>query len=130
MVKVPTEIAPDGQAWVSGEYVSAENVEGLPVIPSPELPPDVIIPTPNPDEPSATALDVLNIRSGPDTTYPSYGYAKKGAQGEVIGTSEDGAWWVVKNPADTYGIEQGWVSTDWVLFKKPKEVEIPVIPAP
>jgi len=123
-----TTLVPEGQAWVSGEFVSVENAEGVPVIPSPELPPNVEVPAPDPNGPVATALDAINVRSGPGTNYASYGIAQKGAQGEVIGISEDSQWWVVKLPSSVVGTEQGWVSADWVSVANAGDV--PVIPAP
>jgi len=123
-----TDLVPDGQGWVSAEYVKAENTAGVPVIPSPEPPPIVEVPTPDPNLPKATALDAINVRSGPGTNYASYGIAPKGAQGEVIGVSEDGQWWVVKLPTSLVGAGQGWVSADWVLVENAQDV--PVIPAP
>jgi serine/threonine-protein kinase len=123
-----TDLVPDGQGWVSGEYVTAENTDGVPVVPSPEPPPVVEIPPPDPNAPKATALDAVNVRSGPGTSYPSYGIAPKGAQGEVIGISEDGQWWVVKLPTSVVGVGHGWVSADWVLVENAQGV--PVIPAP
>ncbi len=123
-----TDLVPDGQGWVSGEFVEAENTDGVPVIPSPEPPPVVEIPPPDPNGPKATALDAVHVRSGPGTNYPSYGIAQKGAQGEVIGISEDSQWWVVKLPTSVVGTGQGWVSADWVAVENAEGV--PVIPAP
>jgi len=123
-----TALVPEGQAWVSGEYVRVENAEGVPVISSPELPPGVEIPPPDPNGPIATALDAINVRSGPGTNYASYGIAQKGAQGTVIGISEDSQWWVVKLPTSVVGTGQGWVSVDWVSVENAGGV--PIIPAP
>lgn len=124
-----TALVPEGQAWVSGEYVRAENTDGVPVIPSPEQPPNVEVPPPDPNAPRGTALDAINIRSGPGTNYASYGIAPKGAQGEIIGISEDGQWWVVRVQNTALVPEgQGWVSVDWVLAENASGV--PVIPPP
>ena len=123
-----TSLVPEGQAWVSGEYVRVENTEGVPVIPSPELPPEVEVPPPDPTGPIATALDAIYVRSGPGTNYASYGIAQEGAQGEVIGISEDSRWWVVKLPTSVVGDGQGWVSADWVAVENTQDV--PVIPTP
>jgi len=122
------DLVPEGQAWVSGEYVRTENTESVPVIPSPEPPPIVEVPPPDPNGSIATALDVINLRSGPGTNYPSYGLAQKGAQGAVIGISEDGRWWVVKLPTSLTNTGQGWVSADWVAVQNAGDV--PIIPAP
>jgi len=121
-------LVPEGQAWVSGEYVKTENAESVPVIPSPEPPPIVEVPPPDPNGPIATALDVINVRSGPGTNYASYGIAQKGAQGTVIGISEDSLWWVVKLPTSVVGAGQGWVSADWVSVQNVGDV--PIVPAP
>jgi uncharacterized protein YraI len=123
-----TDLVPDGQGWVSAQYVEASNTEGVPVFPSPEPPPIVEVPTPDPTSPTAIALDAINVRSGPGTGYASYGIAPKGTRGEVIGVSEDGQWWVVKLPTSLVGAGQGWVSADWVLVENAQDV--PVIPAP
>jgi len=123
-----TLLVPEGQAWVSAEFVSSENTEGVPVLPSPEQPPNVEVPPPDPNAPRATALDAFNVRSGPGTNYASYGVAPKGAQGEIIGISEDGQWWVVKLTTSQVGIGQGWVSAAWVLAEN--TAGVPVIPSP
>jgi uncharacterized protein YraI len=128
VVKVPPTIDPSGQGWVSGQYVQVSNVENVPVIPDPPLPPNVELPMPPIALPSAQALDVIYIRSGPGVQYPAYGLAQKGATGEVIGVSEDGKWWVVKLPTDLVASGQGWVSADWVQTSGTENV--PVIPAP
>jgi uncharacterized protein YraI len=129
VVQVPNpDLVPEGQGWVSGEFVRAENTDGVPVIPSPELPPNVEVPPPDPNAPRATALDAINVRSGPGINYASYGVAPKGSQGEIIGISEDGQWWVVKVPTSLVGTGQGWVSADWVLAENASDV--PVIPPP
>ena len=128
VVKVPATIDPSGQGWVSGQHVQVNNVDNVPVIPDPPLPPPVVLPIPPISQPSATALDVIYIRSGPGVEYPAYGLGQKGATGEVIGVSEDRQWWVVKLPTDKVAGGQGWVSADWVETSGAENV--PVIPAP
>jgi uncharacterized protein YraI len=124
-----TDLVPSGEGWVSAEYVKAENTQDVPVVSGPELPPPVEVPPPDPNGPIATALDAINVRSGPGTDYPSYGIAAKGAQAAVIGVSEDGRWWVVQvQQTDLVPEGQGWVSADWVLVENAQGV--PVIPAP
>ncbi len=128
VVKLPANITPNGHGWVYGEYVQVSNGENLPVIPTPPLPPNVEIPPPPAGAPTATALDAINIRSGPGTQYPAYGVAQKGAKGEVIGVSEDRQWWVIKLPASLVGAGQGWVSAAWVTTSNTGGV--PVVPPP
>lgn len=95
----------------------------------PALPP-VTLPQPPEGVPYVTANIGVNVRSGPSTSFDSYGVAPSGASAEAIGISEDSAWWVVKVPAEYSPSGQGWVSGDWVSFSNPNSVEIPVIPAP
>ena len=128
VVKLTPDIAPTGQGWVYGQYIQASNADNVPVVPAPPEPPPVELPPPPSGAPTATALDVVNIRSGPGTQYPAYGVAQKGAKGEVIGVSEDGQWWVVKLPATLVGSGQGWVSADWV--ETSNTTGVPVIPPP
>lgn len=128
VVKLPVTIDPSGQGWVSGQYVQVQNADNVPVFPDPPLPPPIALPMPPIALPSAQALDVIYIRSGPGVNYPAYGLAQKGATGEVIGVSKDGKWWVVKLPTDKVTSGQGWVSADWVQTSGAENV--PVIPAP
>jgi uncharacterized protein YraI len=124
-----TDLVPSGEGWVSAEYVQAENTQDVPVVSGPELPPPVEVPPPDPNGPIATALDAINVRTGPGTDYQSYGIAPQGAQAAVIGVSEDGRWWVVQvKQTDLVPSGEGWVSADWVLVESASAV--PVIPAP
>jgi uncharacterized protein YraI len=128
VIKLPTNVAADGLGWVAGQYVQVSNADAVPVIPAPPLPPVVEVPPPPANAPAAVALDAVNIRSGPGEEYLAYGVAAKGATGEVIGVSEDGAWWVVKLPTTVAANGQGWVSADWVSTSNTDNV--PVIPNP
>jgi len=127
VVKVPTDIAPDGQGWVDGRYVEVANADNVAVIQTPALPPTVELPmVPPAGVPTATALDYLNVRSGPGTQYEIYGVVQPGASGEIIGKSTDAKWWVIKLPSVAAG--QGWISADWV--ETTDAGNVPVIPAP
>jgi uncharacterized protein YraI len=128
VVRLPVELVGQGQGWVYSEYVEVTGEEDFPVIPSPERPPSLVVPTPGPGVPAATAIEAINLRSGPGTQYSSYGVAPKGAKGEVIGVSADGGWWVVKLPTSLVPEGQVWVSDDWVTTTDTESV--PVIPPP
>ena len=128
VVKMPVDIAPDGMGWVSCEYVHIDGGENAPIVPPPPMPPIEDIPTPPDGTATATALEYVNVRSGPGTHYDVYFVAAKGATGEVIGVSENGAWWVVKLSTDVVSAGQGWVSAEWVTTENTNNV--PVIPAP
>ncbi len=96
--------------------------------PSTPMPPEVVVPTPLPGLPSATALEAVNVRTGPGTVYPSYGVAAPGMQAEVIGVSPDGGWWVVSISTEYAPDGRGWVSADWVSVVNAEGV--PVIEPP
>ena len=128
VVKIPVEVDPLGQGWVSGEFVEVEGGENMPIFPTPPEPPEGELPSPPEGTPTATALDVINVRSGPGLEYTVHFVAAKGATGEVIGVSEDGGWWVIKLPTDVVSEGMGWVSADWVTTTDTEHV--PVVPAP
>lgn len=90
--------------------------------------PAVSVNAPAEGTPSATAIEAVNVRSGPGTQYPSYGVAPAGTTGEVIGVSEDRAWWVVRLSSNITPEEQGWVSVYYVTASNTEGV--PVVPAP
>jgi uncharacterized protein YraI len=126
-ISVNPQNIPAGNAWVSGEFVTAQNTENVPVVQPPPPPPGAEVPAPGPDDPKVTTTEVVNVRSGPGLTYPIYGLAPKGATGKAVGVSEDAGWWAVELPTtvSTEGI--GWVSADWVIAENTENV--PVIPA-
>ncbi len=68
----------------------------------------------------------VNIRSGPGANYPIVGVAREGAEGEIVGKSEDGQWWVANVPFAPDG--QGWVASAYVEASGADDVA--VIPAP
>lgn len=116
-----------GNAWVSAEYVTAQNTENVPVVQPPPPPPDAEVPAPGPDDPKVTTTEVVNVRTGPGTNYPIYGLAPKGATGKVVGVSEDGGWWAVELLMTISPVGMGWVSADWVVAENTENVF--VIPA-
>lgn len=89
---------------------------------------DLPAPAPTPGIPTGRVVgaQVLNIRSGPGTVFPVIGAARAGDEGEIIGRSTNGGWWVVSAPRLTGG--QGWVSADFVLATDAENV--PVIASP
>jgi uncharacterized protein YraI len=127
-VKVPTEIIAAGHAWVSTDYVVAQNTEGLPVVQPPPPPPTIPAPTPEPGVPTVTALTVVNVRSGPGTNYPVYGVAPQGTTLPAIGTSSDGEWYAVQIPTSVAPDGTGWMSAAYV--KPENTAGLPVIETP
>jgi heat shock protein HslJ/uncharacterized protein YraI len=85
---------------------------------------------PGPDEgvPTGTAIEPINVRSGPGAQYPSYGNVSIGTTGEVIGISEDGEWWVMRVSIEYAPDGRGWVKGEFVEVTNAENV--PVIPTP
>lgn len=106
-VSVP--VAPTGTGWVSADWALVANVENLPVLPAPPVPPSIDIVPPGPDDPQATSLTEVYVRTGPSDQYPAYGIAKGGATARVLGKSKDGLWWVVRLNPEVVGAGNGWV---------------------
>ena len=128
-ISVP--VAPTGSGWVDAAWVTVSNADGVPVLPTPPVPPTVELVPPGPDDPQATALANVYLRSGPATNYPAYGIAPAGASGRVIGKSVDGLWWVVRlNPANV-GAGYGWVMAQYTQAMNVESVQtIATPPAP
>ncbi len=129
VVRLNPEKIGAGYGWVEGAYTQASNVDNIQTIQNPtgyqtEPPP----PPPSTGVPVATAIDYVNVRSGPGTNYQVLVAAPPNASAEVTGKSSDGAWWQVKI-STTYSADGlGWVSADWVITQNTSAV--PVVAAP
>ena len=86
----------------------------------------IVVPTPGPDAPKATAAAFVNIRTGPGVQYPTIGVMEPGQTAEVVGISPDKLWWVIKVPEAPDG--QGWISGEFVKVEGAENV--PVIQPP
>ncbi len=75
-----------------------------------------------------TCTSGVNVRSGPGTNFPSLGVAPFGTEGEIIGRSADGRWWVAAVPTAPGGM--GWVSADCVAVTDAADVPVIASPAP
>jgi uncharacterized protein YraI len=125
----PTKVGA-GYGWVETAFTTPSNIDAVAVINAPEAPPVVEAPAPAEGAPTATAIDYINVRSGPGTNYYILGYAAPGATAEVSGKSEDGAWWQVKIPTSFSPDGFGWVSADWVTTANTDSVAVVAAPAP
>ncbi len=119
-----------GYGWVSGAYVQATNVDAVPVVAAPEPPAPVTLPPATSGGATATAIDYVNLRSGPGTNYYVYGVAAPGATGEVIGVSQDGAWWQVKVAPEKISAGNAWVSASYVTTANTGSVPVVAAPPP
>lgn len=120
------DVTEKGETLPTADVVTATPTEPIELVPTRE--PPLVIPDPEPGEPSATVIaqDGANIRLGPGTNYPSLGVAPQGASGEIIGISADGQWWVVLVPGTPNGM--GWVFGELVEVENVQDM--PIIPAP
>jgi uncharacterized protein YraI len=109
---------PIGTGWANAIYIIARGdissvpyvATGTTVQPSPGLAGGTA-PEPALTGPIAfVATGALNIRSGPNSTFPSLGSVQAGTRMPIVGQSKDRGWWLVESP---YG--NGWVSKLYVL---------------
>jgi uncharacterized protein YraI len=130
VVRLNPEKVGAGYGWVDGQYTSASNVETVQTIKNPVTYQTAPPPPPPAGVPVATAVDFVNVRSGPGTSYTVLVVAPPGASGEVTGKSADGAWWQVKI-STTYSADGfGWVSADWVYTQNTDSVPVVEASAP
>lgn len=120
-ISVP--VAPGGSGWVDGAWVTVSNVDNVPVLPTPPVPNSVEMVPPGPDDPQATAITNVYVRTGPAVNYPAYGIAPAGASGRVIGVSEDGQWWVVRINPENVGVGFGWVQAQFTQASNVSDVQ-------
>jgi len=128
VVKMPTDISKTGDGWIAARYTeTAGDTTNLPVVEAPPLD-GIEPPEPAPGTPMATALEPINVRSGPGKEYESYGVASVGDTAEIIGVSTDGSYWVVSISTDIAPDGRGWVPAAYV--KAENADNVPVIEAP
>jgi len=73
---------------------------------------EAAITAPAPGEPSVTASVVVNIRSGPGTTYEIIGQMQQGQSAKALYISSDGEWWGIEMVGAPNGI--AWVTAGFV----------------
>jgi uncharacterized protein YraI len=130
VIRLDPQVVGLGYGWVATAYTQPSNIENVPVIAAPEAPPPVTTTPPPAGAATATAIDYVNLRSGPGTEYLILGTAAPGATSEVTGKSEDGLWWQVKVPTSYYAPGAAWVSVDWVYTTNTSNVPVVAAPPP
>jgi uncharacterized protein YgiM (DUF1202 family) len=113
-VALPTDKVGAGNGWVSAMYVSAANVQNVPVVASPPLPPVINVGDVNTSGPYVTCITGVNVRSAPNTDATVYGVAPVGARFQAIGVSSDYQWYQVAIPTNLVTEGNGWVSASYV----------------
>ncbi len=114
--------------WVYKSYTYAQKTDDVPELKNPDLPTDISPSVPGSGAPAATALEPINVRSGPNSSYASYGAVPIGTRLAVIGRSVDREWLVVNLPTDIAPNGQGWVAARYVQAENIGSV--PVVQTP
>lgn len=127
-VALPASVTDTQTGWVSGDYVvfSNPNNVSVPVLSAPPLPPTVPVQPPTSESPIATAVDVMNVRSGPGSQFSSYGVASIGQSAPAIGQNQDGSWIAISISATTAPDGIGWVVATAVQIS-PAGTQLPMI---
>jgi len=127
-VRLPTSLASDGRGWVPKVYTTATNVAGVPEIKTPDLPKSITPAAPASGAPSLITRDVLNVRTGPGSQYPSLGKVPIGTILAVVGVSPDKEFYVVNVPTEINQSGQGWIQA---RFTRAENVSsVPVVQPP
>jgi uncharacterized protein YraI len=100
--------------WVYISYTYAQQTDNVPVLDNPDLPPNVSPAVPGSGAPAALTLDVINVRSGPNSAYNSYGKIPISTRMAVSGISPDREWLVINLPTSVAASGQGWVAARYV----------------
>lgn len=93
--------APDGFGWVAAQYVSL--AEGA------QAPRQV---TPTPGGPTGRALQRLNVRAGPGTTFETLGVLEPDTLVVLTAKNPTASWFQIEYPTGTQG--RGWVTVQYV----------------
>jgi heat shock protein HslJ/uncharacterized protein YgiM (DUF1202 family) len=101
--------------FVFGDEDEPDSDNGA-IVPPPGITvvPTQVVPTPEPGTPTGVVIAPagVNVRTGPGTEYKIILLAPVGAKGEIVGTSPDRTWWVVRVPDAPN--DQGWVAAEYV----------------
>jgi uncharacterized protein YraI len=85
-----------------------------------------ILPTAEPGNPTLTANQNVNMRSGPGTNYPVLALFSGGTQAALVGISPDGTYYAIDLPVATSG--SGWVDANYASVTNADD--LPVIQPP
>jgi uncharacterized protein YraI len=127
-VRMPTNIAENGTGWVPKLYTTTSNVTNPPVVKTPDLPNNINPAAPTSGAPSLVTRDVLNVRTGPGSAYPSLGKVGIGTVLAVVGVSSTGEFYVVNVPIELNPSGQGWIQARFVRAENVSNV--PVVQPP
>ena len=123
----------DGRGWISGELIKFEgdyaslplyNQLATPVTGEEEEAPSApvtgvdtpIPPTPTADTPYGITLAQINVRSGPASSFESYGLIDKDQRVNIVGQTLNGLWFQIEYPPAPSGL--AWVASQYVKLMK------------
>ena len=131
-VRLDPSVVGKGHGWVRTSLVETENVEleDLIVVEAPAQPDRVAPPEVAPGDPKATAVDYVNVRTGPSTLYPIIAVAIPGGSAGVSGKSADGEWWEVIVGTSYTPSGLAWVNAGYVVTENTDDVPVVEPPAP
>ena len=94
-----------------GEAPPASNENNTPI--ASDNPTDVpITPTPTVDKPHGLTLAQINVRSGPASSFQSYGLIEANERVNLLGQTLNGLWFQIEYPSVPEGV--AWVSSQYV----------------
>ena len=114
VIRIPTSVAPDGQGWMSADYVTVYNTQNVQVVQPPPPPPEVQPPPPDKSGAYGVTTDVINVRVGPSNQTESYGKVPVGTTFQIVGISDDSKWYAASIPTAIAPDGVGWVNANYV----------------
>jgi len=94
-----------GSAPVESSATEAPSTPGIPTD-------TAIVPTPTADKPFGLTSAQINVRSGPASSFPSYGLIEANQRVYLLGQTLNGLWYQIEYPAVSEGV--AWVSSQYV----------------
>ena len=111
-----------GEAWVAVDYVVPQNIFEVPELEPAQQGGELAVPAPVPGEPSVTASVLVNIRSGPGTTYEIIGRLQPSQSAKAVYISSDAGWWGISLPGAPNGV--AWVASGFVQSNNTEGLEV------
>ena len=93
--------APGGIGWVAAQYVTLAAGVQVP-----------LAATPTPSGPQGRVLQIVNVRSGPGTTYDSLGMLQPNTTVALTGKDASASWFQIGYPKGPGG--RGWVTSQYI----------------
>jgi uncharacterized protein YraI len=127
-IRLPANLASNQTGWVPKVFTTNSNTGSVPVLPAPNLPPNITPAAPASGAASLITLDTLNVRTGPGNPFSSLGRVSRGTVLAVVGVSQDREFFVVNVPTSINRSGQGWVQARFVSAQNVGNV--PVVQQP